>query len=70
MFHVQLPQKLRMDQVPLLAVDKSAIIALFTPAYAKENGCPATLALQGLACSSCLLHYSKLQVSSHAQRKG
>lgn len=56
------------EQVPLLTVDKSAVMALFAPAYAKANGCPATLGVQGVACNSCLLHYSQLQVSSHVYR--
>lgn len=46
----------------MLTLDKSAVVALFTPVYAKANGCPATLGLQGLACSDCLLHHNKLQV--------
>ena len=48
----------------MLAMDKSAVVALLTPAYAKANGCPATLGVQGLACDTCLLHHNNLQVSS------
>ena len=47
----------------MLTLDKSAVVALFAPAYAKANGCPATLGVQDLACNDCLLHHNKLQVS-------